>query len=348
MLTCLHPARSVARGYTTHAQHRYPQLIKYVSVVLLQSGSSILTAFAAGLQGVAESALASSGVAVRKNVRVTRVNAGSAVIQPDGGGPDEVMEFGLCVWSAGNTARPVVRGISSAVPGQREFVPDPVKAPTLKLAVDPFLRRVCRACCDACAFSVAMLFVSGGRALKPHAPLVQPRRVVGAESMLALGDNARMFGNPLPPTAQVAAQQGAYAARLLNRGYFLGTGGLSEPPPFRPTIPAELPPELLSGPLGPVAKAAEPALQSVSAAAGSEAAKPFDFLSLGIMAYVGDDSALTQLEAGDKVRVQLSGQWGFLLWRSVYITKQVSFRNRVLILFDWLKTRVFGRDLSQF
>jgi hypothetical protein len=27
----------------------------------------------------------------------------------------------------------------------------------------------------------------------------------------------------------------------------------------------------------------------------------------------------------------------------VYITKQVSFRNRVLILFDWLKARVFGR-----
>jgi hypothetical protein len=27
---------------------------------------------------------------------------------------------------------------------------------------------------------------------------------------------------------------------------------------------------------------------------------------------------------------------------------QVSFRNRVLILFDWLKTRVFGRDTSLF
>ena len=27
---------------------------------------------------------------------------------------------------------------------------------------------------------------------------------------------------------------------------------------------------------------------------------------------------------------------------------QVSTRNRVLILFDWMKTRVFGRDLSVF
>lgn len=34
--------------------------------------------------------------------------------------------------------------------------------------------------------------------------------------------------------------------------------------------------------------------------------------------------------------------------RSVYITKQVSFRNRVLILFDWVKAQVFGRDLSNY
>jgi NADH:ubiquinone reductase (non-electrogenic) len=46
--------------------------------------------------------------------------------------------------------------------------------------------------------------------------------------------------------------------------------------------------------------------------------------------------------------IDIWGQFAFLLWRSVYITKQVSMRNRVLILFDWLKTRVFGRDISLF
>jgi NADH:ubiquinone reductase (non-electrogenic) len=75
--------------------------------------------------------------------------------------------------------------------------------------------------------------------------------------------------------------------------------------------------------------------------------KPFEFLSLGLMAYIGNDKAVTQLEAG-KTNVQLADYPAFLLWRSVYITKQVSFRNRVLILFDWLKARVFGRDISLF
>ena len=45
--------------------------------------------------------------------------------------------------------------------------------------------------------------------------------------------------------------------------------------------------------------------------------------------------------------IELSGRFAYLLWRSVYLTKQVSARNRFLILIDWLKTRVFGRDISQ-
>lgn len=41
------------------------------------------------------------------------------------------------------------------------------------------------------------------------------------------------------------------------------------------------------------------------------------------------------------------GGWaGWILWRSVYLTKQVAFRNRVLVLFDWMKSRVFGRDIA--
>ena len=59
----------------------------------------------------------------------------------------------------------------------------------------------------------------------------------------------------------------------------------------------------------------------------------------------GNNQALTQV---DPLALRLSGYISFLIWRSVYITKQVSFRNRVLILFDWVKTRAFGRDLSSF
>ena len=35
---------------------------------------------------------------------------------------------------------------------------------------------------------------------------------------------------------QVAGQQGAYLAHMINRGYLIGTGGLDRPPPSRPVL----------------------------------------------------------------------------------------------------------------
>jgi NADH dehydrogenase FAD-containing subunit len=57
-------------------------------------------------------------------------------------------------------------------------------------------------------------------------------------------------------------------------------------------------------------------------------------------------SALAQI-AVDKKFIKTSGEAGFYLWRSVYLSKQVSWRNRVLVAVDWVKTRVFGRDITR-
>lgn len=269
---------------------KYPELMRYVKVSLLQSQQSILTQFAASLQSRALQTMERSGISVRTGVRVTAVTQDRVVLA---GG--EALEYGVCVWSTGNATRPLVRSIVDQVPEQMEASRSG-NPNAVKLAVDPFLR------------------------------------VVGAQDCVALGDCSRMRGAPLPATAQVAGQQGAYVARMINKKYMLGVGGEEQPPPYKPKEGQEMPE-------GADAPAQTPLLDYYK--------KPFEFLSLGIMAYVGSDSALTQVEAFDS-SLNLYGSFAFLLWRSVYITKQVSFRNRVLILFDWLKAKVFGRDLSQF
>ena len=134
----------------------------------------------------------------------------------------------ICVWSTGNAARPIVQAISAQIPEQRATMEGRNPA-TTKLAVDPFLR------------------------------------IDGAMDAIALGDCSRMTGAPLPATAQVraacsafvcfssrqsinpwsgharadgllmqvAGQQGAYVARMINRGYIPGRGGLTAPFPCR-------------------------------------------------------------------------------------------------------------------
>ena len=38
----------------------------------------------------------------------------------------------------------------------------------------------------------------------------------------------------------------------------------------------------------------------------------------------------------------------WIFWRSAYLTKLISLKNKMLVVFDWFKTFVFGRDISRF
>jgi NADH:ubiquinone reductase (non-electrogenic) len=70
---------------------------------------------------------------------------------------------------------------------------------------------------------------------------------------------------------------------------------------------------------------------------------PFQYRHLGMLAYIGSNRALADLE-----NFKGRGWSTWLFWRSAYLSRIVSLRNKVLVLFDWMKTQVFGRDISQF
>lgn len=69
----------------------------------------------------------------------------------------------------------------------------------------------------------------------------------------------------------------------------------------------------------------------------------FVYKKMGMLAYVGGNRAVADLP-GIKGR----GFITFIFWRSVYLSKLVSFRNRILVFFDWTKSHLLGRDLSRF
>ena len=64
---------------------------------------------------------------------------------------------------------------------------------------------------------------------------------------------------------------------------------------------------------------------------------------LGQFAPLGGGKAGAELP-GDWVHSGRSSQW---LWYSVYASKQVSWRTRALVVFDWTKRGIFGRDSSR-
>lgn len=114
--------------------------------------------------------------------------------------------------------------------------------------------------------------------------------------------------NPLPATAQVANQQAQYLGRTLNRM-------------AKRNVAIDQLPE-------------------------------FKFHDLGIMAYLGGWRAIMQSGKGthEKRRwgVDLKGRAAWLLWRTAYLTKSVSVRNKVLILVMWFTNWLLGRDINRF
>jgi NADH dehydrogenase FAD-containing subunit len=163
-------------------------------------------------------------------------------------------------------------------------------------------------------------------------------RAIGSNgSIMAFGDCSTTTNAQLPATAQVASQQGEYLAGLMNNKYDLSPPVSEEgifPPPTRD-------PERTTSTFAD-------AIASFATASGGEYAKPFQFLNLGILAYTGGGSALAQVTPiPDGPGLKGSGALGNAVWKSVYLTKQVSWRNRLLVVNDWTQRKMFGRDITR-
>jgi NADH:ubiquinone reductase (non-electrogenic) len=104
---------------------------------------------------------------------------------------------------------------------------------------------------------------------------------------------------------------------------------------------------LLSSPLPATAQVAQQQgkylARALSRMARGKKPEPFRYKHLGMLAYVGGNRALADLES-----YKGSGWTTWIFWRSAYISRMVSIKNKVAVLLDWLKAQLFGRDISQF
>ncbi|KAL5580726.1 hypothetical protein UlMin_013168 [Ulmus minor] len=140
-------------------------------------------------------------------------------------------------------------------------------------------------------------------------------RVPAVEDVFSIGDCSGFLestGKPvLPALAQVAERQGKYLANLLNK---IGKDGRGY----------------------------------ANAGKDIEYGDPFVYKHLGSMASVGRYKALVDLRQSKEAKgLSLAGFGSWFIWRSAYLTRVVSWRNRFYVAINWATTFVFGRDLSR-
>jgi NADH dehydrogenase FAD-containing subunit len=273
----------------------YQHLANDIEVILIHGGKELVPAMDPELRVRALEALQAQGVKVVLNTRLEEVGRDFVTIKEKGSDEIQKIPVGLTVWAAGNAPVPFVSKLLSQLPSS-------AAGSAGRINIDRWLR----------------------------CPTPTPETF---GSILVLGDAACLEArgkfdtemSPLPQTAQVAGQQGAFAARMLNRRY-----DLTQTPPCLTELedePSLLRPWLL--------------------ARGLDKAPEFQFLNLGYLAYVGGGEALNQVKLGDVPLFNYSGKVAFALWRTVYLAKQAATRNQALIVFDWFRTELFGRDITR-
>ena len=74
-----------------------------------------------------------------------------------------------------------------------------------------------------------------------------------------------------------------------------------------------------------------------------DADAPFAYHHFGNLAYIGGEHAAIDLGGGRNI----SGFAAYWLWKGVYFSTSVSTRTRILLAGDWIRTAIFGRDVSK-
>ncbi|XP_050205756.1 external alternative NAD(P)H-ubiquinone oxidoreductase B2, mitochondrial-like [Mercurialis annua] len=326
----------------------YPSVKDYLKITLLEAGDHILNMFDARITEFATEKFNRDGIDVKTGSMVVKVNEKDISTKDGKTGQTVSLPYGMVLWSTGIATRPVIK----------EFMKQIGQGNRRVLATDEWLRVEG---CDtiyalgdcatinqrsvmediAAIFSKADKNNTGFLNLQDFKEVVdhicerypqvnlylQKNKLKKFENLLddSQGDNKKQIDietfkkalsevdkqmKNLPATAQVAAQQGEYLANCFNR-----------------TEECEKNPE---GPLR-------------FRGTGRHRFHPFRYKHLGQFAPLGGEQTAAQLP-GDWVSIGHSTQW---LWYSVYASKLVSGRTRVLVISDWFRRFVFGRDSSK-
>ncbi|KAH9613298.1 hypothetical protein KSS87_018557, partial [Heliosperma pusillum] len=324
----------------------YPQAKDLVKITVIQSGDHILNTFDERISMFAEKKFARDGIEVLTGCRVLSVSDDSITMNVKATGEVCAVPYGMIVWSTGVGTRPVVKDFMEQIGQGRRRVLATDEWLRVKGSEDVFALGDCasidqRKIIDdiATIFTAADVDKSGTLTLKefknviddvlvryPQVELYLKSQHMNVTDLLRDSEGNEMIVDiegfksvlshvdsqmkSLPATAQVAAQQGAYLSRCFNHLE-----------------------DCITNPEGP----------RRFKGLGRHIFEPFRYRHLGQFAPLGGEQTAAELP-GDWVAMGHSSQW---LWYSVYASKQVSWRTRVLVVGDWIKKFVFGRDSSR-
>lgn len=138
-------------------------------------------------------------------------------------------------------------------------------------------------------------------------------QVKGSNNIFAIGDNAFVG---LPPTAQVAHQEAEYLAKTFDK--------MAQVENFHSELAQRK--------------------EKVDLLFEEKHFKPFKYVHLGALAYLGAEKAIANITYGKYNLYTGGGALTFYIWRATYLSMLLSARTKFKVAMDWVKLAFFKRD----
>lgn len=337
-------------------KHFPPTLCQMARVHLIQSRNHILNTYSEKISEFAEQRFRNESVDLATNARVSEITPDKVVYEVKNSFTGEVetreVPSGCTVWSAGITMTDFTRKLAESLPDQgnphalrvdsqlrvlgtpQGTVYGMGDASTIDNDMEGFMRdNFSRFDSDNDGLLTKSEFANFVGKLRHKYPLASDhlKNIEELFEQYDVDHNSRLSTAELtplvlkaakdltsfPPTAQVANQEGKYLGRKLN--VLAKLRDENQLPRSQPgdTEPLDV---------------------------DERVYKPFCFHSLGNIAYLGNAAAF-DLPLPEPFHTFFGGLAVMYAWRSVYLSELVSFRTRMLVLGDFIKRSLWGRDL---
>ena len=299
----------------------YKEVAHLASVTLVQSSDAILNMFDKAIQDYAEDNFKRIDIKVLKNAKVLAVGPKTLTYQLEGEEKCE-MQYGVAVWTAGVAPRRITAQVI-------ETLGDSQKGNKL-IAADSNLK---------------VLGSDNIYAIGDCASIARPELVKGAETFLAAAKNKNKLNRDdfveilehiksMHPNVVDVSNADDLFASVTNRSYHMTKDQFI-------TCLDRLEKSFKAAPQ--TAQVAQQQAEHLAQYLMGETKEPWEYTNRGMMSYVGEARAVLQ---SPQLGV-LKGMPVFSLWRGAYASKLLTMRSRVLVVVDWVKEVVFGRDISR-
>jgi NADH:ubiquinone reductase (non-electrogenic) len=307
----------------------FPELLPYTKISLIQSGDHILNTYDKKISEIAEKQFKRESIDIQINSRVKEVTPTDVVVQDAKTKEIRKLPFGVCVWSTGITQAPLARNIADQIPNQMHE-----KA----LVTDQFLK---------------VLGTENVYAVGDCATVEQKKLQSKLTDLFELADSNKdgvlsdseletLFTEIVKEYPQLQFYSSKFTQ--LVKDYDSDKDGVLSLAEFKELL------RVADSKVKSLPSTAQVANQqgkylgkALNDVAGQKPAAPFVYQHFGSFAYVGGRNSVADLPS-----MKIGGFGAWWLWRSAYIFNQHSLRNRYLVGSDWLKTIIFGRDISRF